>query len=284
MRQAPSNSKTALIAALAVAVAATTLLVPSEAHATTPAEAWQKGLCMSCHSVGAGKLVGPDLKGITEKRSEEWLLKFIKSPKAMIDSGDKVAVALFEEFKVMMPDPPLTDAEIKLALEFTKGAAGEAPAPAPTVSATPEQIALGEQLFQGHVALSGGGPTCVSCHDVTSDAIISGGILAKELTTVFTRLGGAGVRAVMGSPPFPVMQAAYQDKPLTEDEMTALVGFLQKVSADQEHHMPRDTGLWLAGSGVVGVIVLLFLFHLLWGRRKRGSVNQAIYDRQVKSS
>lgn len=283
MRQAPSNSKTALIAALAVAVAATTLLLPSEAHATTPAEAWQKGLCMSCHSVGAGKLVGPDLKGITEKRSEEWLLKFIKSPKAMIDSGDETAVALFEEFKVMMPDPPLTEAEIKLTLEFTKSSTGAAPA-APTVAATPEQIALGEQLFQGDVALSAGGPTCVSCHDVTSDAIISGGILAKELTTVFTRLGGAGVRAVMGSPPFPVMQAAYKDKPLTDDEMTALVGFLEKVNAEQKNHMPRDTGLWLAGSGVVGVVFLLLLFHLIWGRRKRGSVNQAIYDRQVNSS
>lgn len=159
MRQAHCRSKAALNAALTVAIAATLLLVPAAARAATPLELWQKGLCMSCHSVGAGKLVGPDLLGVTERRSAEWLVKFIKSPKAAIDSGDADAVALFEEFKVLMPDAPLTEAEIKIALEYTKVSAGGAAA-APTVTATPEEIALGEQLFQGRVALSGGGPSC----------------------------------------------------------------------------------------------------------------------------
>jgi hypothetical protein len=80
------------------------------------------------------------------------------------------------------------------------------------------------------------------------------------------------------------MQQAYKDHPFEENEVTAIVGFLESVSATQRNHMPRDTGIMLAISGVVGVILLLGFYSLVWGRRRRGSVNQDIYDRQVKST
>ncbi|HCC84588.1 MAG TPA: hypothetical protein DEP87_02810, partial [Candidatus Pacebacteria bacterium] len=44
--------------------------------------------CSACHSIGKGRLVGPDLAGVNDRRSEGWLLKFIKSPQAVINSGD----------------------------------------------------------------------------------------------------------------------------------------------------------------------------------------------------
>jgi hypothetical protein len=131
--------------------------------------------------------------------------------------------------------------------------------------------------------LSNGGPACNSCHDVTNDAVIGGGILAKELTTVFSRLGGPGVRAILGSPPFPVMQRAYEDDPLTESEVKALVGFLEQADRDKSLQQPRDYGMGLFASGVAGSGILLGIYSLLWRRRKRKSVNQSIYDRQVKS-
>ena len=58
-------------------------------------------------------------------------------------------------------------------------------------------------------------------------------MLARELTTVFSRLGGAGVRSIINSSPFPVMQRAYLDKALTDTEVSALVGFLQRADAEQ---------------------------------------------------
>ena len=66
--------------------------------------------------------------------------------------------------------------------------------------------------------------------------------------------------------------------------VNALVGFLQR--ADEEHalHQPRDYGIKLFGAGVVGVVILLGLYSLLWRGRLRGSVNQAIYDRQISST
>ena len=204
----------------------------------------------------------------------------------MVEAGDPVAVALFEEHnKVPMPDQALTKAEILAVVEYAKTphvAPGQPAAPEPD-ELTEEDIVLGENLFEGSVRLSNGGPACNSCHDVTNDAVIGGGILAKELTTVFSRLGGPGVRAILGSPPFPVMQKAYEDDPLTDTEVKALVGFLEKADSEKSLQQPRDYGVGLFASGVAGSGILLGLYSLLWRRRKRKSVNQSIYDRQVKS-
>jgi len=261
------------------------LLDPDVAHAKTGEELFQSG-CNACHTIGGGRLVGPDLLGVSERRSEEWLVKFVQHSQAMVEAGDPIAVEVFEEHnKVAMPDQALTKAEILAVIEYAKTphvAPGQPVAPAP-VELTEEDILLGQNLFEGRVRLSNGGPACNSCHDVTNDAVIGGGILAKELTTVFSRLGGPGVRAILGSPPFPVMQEAYEDDPLTESEVKALVGFLEKADNEKSLQQPRDYGVGLFASGVVGSGILLGFYSLLWRRRKRKSVNQSIYDRQVKS-
>ena len=64
-----------------------------------------KATCAACHTIGKGRLVGPDLQNIKEKRSQEWLLSFIKSSASMVNSGDADAKAIFEEYnKLLMPD------------------------------------------------------------------------------------------------------------------------------------------------------------------------------------
>ena len=60
--------------------------------------------CAACHNIGGGRLVGPDLAGVSSRRSKNWLNTFIKSSMSMVKSGDETAVALFEEFnKMPMP-------------------------------------------------------------------------------------------------------------------------------------------------------------------------------------
>lgn len=77
--------------------------------------------CGACHTVGKGKIVGPDLKGVTVRRTEAWLLKFIKSSQTMVKSGDKTAVALFNENnKIPMPDQNLSPQQIKDVLAYIK--------------------------------------------------------------------------------------------------------------------------------------------------------------------
>jgi cytochrome c551/c552 len=261
------------------------LLSPDVVQAKTGEEIFNSG-CHACHTIGGGRLIGPDLLGVSERRSEEWLVEFVQHSQSMVEAGDPVAVSLYEEHnKVVMPDQAVTKAEILAVTEYAKTprVIGTAQ-PAVPIVYTEEDIVLGQNLFEGSTRLSNGGPACNSCHEVTNDAVIGGGILAKELTSVFSRLGGPGVRAILGSPPFPVMQEAYEDEPLTEPEVKALVGFLQRADSEKTLQQPRDYGVGLFASGVVGSGILLGLYSLLWRRRKRSSVNQSIYDRQVKST
>lgn len=260
--------------------------------------AYFKQLCVACHTINGGRLVGPDLANVHERRSDEWLQKFIKSSQTLVNSGDPGAVAIFEEYnKMVMPDAPFTDNQIAAVIVYIKAASGgevqsaiaetvggETAASVDTgIGGTEEDIIMGQNLFQGKIRLANGGPSCISCHDVKNDAIIGGGILAKELTNVFSRMGEPGVRAILGSPPFPVMQHAYLNKPLTYEEIFAIISFLQQADRDHMFQQPRDYGVKLAGTGIVGLIVLLSVYALLWRNRKKKPVNKDIFDRQVKS-
>ena len=249
--------------------------------------------CFACHTIGGGRLVGPDLAGVHETRSQEWLESFVKSSQSMINAGDAEAVALFEEYSsLLMPDAIATDEEIRQVLTYIESqssgaeAGGIASADVPVTPAEPaseEDILAGQEMFQGNIRFANGGPACNACHEVRNDAVIGGGILATELTSVFSRMGGAGVTAILGRSPFPVMQAAYEDRSLIEGEVAALVAFLEYADSEQYNQLPRDYGIGLFASGAVGAGILFFFFGFVWRGRKKGSVNQAIYDRQIRS-
>ena len=77
--------------------------------------------CASCHNVNK-ILTGPALAGVHDRRSMDWIISFVKSSQTMVKSGDKDAVALFEQFnKIPMPDhSDLSDENIKSIVEFIK--------------------------------------------------------------------------------------------------------------------------------------------------------------------
>ena len=275
------------------------LLVAGWLIGLQPASAQESGKqifqksCAACHSIGGGRLVGPDLAGVNDKRHEDWLIKFIKSSDKLVKAGDKTAMALLEEFnKMPMPDQALSDDQIKKVLAHIKETGGgpaagkEAPAAQAAASAAeahPDEIQRGQDLFEGKVRFSNGGPSCNACHHVTSDALLGGGVLAAELTLVFSRMGKEGVSAILGSSPFPVMQAAYAGKEFSPQEISALVAFLQHVDKEHARQMPKEWGLRMFSAGVGGVVVLLGIFSLAGRGRKKRAVNQDIYDRQIKS-
>lgn len=78
--------------------------------------------CVACHSLGNDRLIGPGLAGITERRSEEWLIPWIKNSQKVIESGDEYAVKLYNEYnKVPMPSyTNLTDDQIRGILAYIK--------------------------------------------------------------------------------------------------------------------------------------------------------------------
>jgi mono/diheme cytochrome c family protein len=79
-----------------------------------------KSNCASCHKLDK-KLVGPALAGVTERRSEEWLLLWIRDNAALRASGDADANAIFEEYNgsVMSSFGALSDQDIFDILQYT---------------------------------------------------------------------------------------------------------------------------------------------------------------------
>ena len=75
---------------------------------------------MACHKLGGGKLVGPDLKGVTARRDETWLKKMILRPDVMVKE-DPVAKKLLGELFVPMPNQGVNpQTELPFILAYLK--------------------------------------------------------------------------------------------------------------------------------------------------------------------
>ena len=76
--------------------------------------------CLTCHTLGKGKLIGPDLKGITQRRKLEWIKKMIKDPETMLKTDDTAKKLLQEYNNIPMINMGLKDAEITAVIEYLK--------------------------------------------------------------------------------------------------------------------------------------------------------------------
>lgn len=65
-------------------------------------EALFKRKCKGCHRLSDGVKVGPGMAGVTNRRSDEWLDKWLQDPHEMIENGDPVAVKLKKKYKKTM--------------------------------------------------------------------------------------------------------------------------------------------------------------------------------------
>ena len=84
-----------------------------------PGQALFKKICAPCHTVGVGDRVGPDLRGVTERRSPEWLTRFIRSPDKVRAEKDPVALDTASRFPgVRMPNLGLTDLDVIDLISF----------------------------------------------------------------------------------------------------------------------------------------------------------------------
>lgn len=69
--------------------------------------------CASCHTVGGGDKIGPDLQGVAQRRDPAWVSRFIREPEKVLAEGDPIALGLFQKYKqVRMPNLRLGDEEV----------------------------------------------------------------------------------------------------------------------------------------------------------------------------
>ncbi len=105
--------------AAAVGAAPATAAAPS--GDATAGEALFKANCTSCHALNK-RVLGPALAGVSNRHSEAWLLKWIKNAPAMVASGDKEALKIYNEYNqaAMTPFPQFSDDDVKNILAYIK--------------------------------------------------------------------------------------------------------------------------------------------------------------------
>lgn len=262
---------------LGMSIAALTLGSGLALAANPNGEQLFKSQCASCHSIGGGKLVGPDLKGASKRQSHEWLVNFVLNPQKVINSGDAYAKKILAESNgIVMPQLPGLDASsVNAILDYVDAQSGVAAEQSADTGVdwsffTPAMVEQGRALFSGHERFEQGGPPCFSCHSSPGASWAASGNLGPNLAGVYKRLGEArGLQAWLTNPPSQVMQVAYQDKGLTETEVAAMTAFFTEYSEREHSANATATTLTLVLFGVFGCGAMLGVFDLAWINRFR---------------
>lgn len=84
--------------------------------------------CKSCHSIGGGDVVGPDLAGLSKRRKIDWIIKFVGYPDGMINGDaeepgyekpDAMAKKIFAMYKpTTMPEFEISKENMKKLLQY----------------------------------------------------------------------------------------------------------------------------------------------------------------------
>jgi len=75
--------------------------------------------CAICHSIGKGKLIGPDLLAVEKRHSDKWFEKFINFSDSLIKSKDTSAASLYVAFdSVPMPRHRFSGDQIRTILDY----------------------------------------------------------------------------------------------------------------------------------------------------------------------
>ena len=146
-----------------------------------------KANCAACHKL-EGKLVGPPLGGVTEKKSAEWLHKWIKNSQALIAAGDKDAIAIFEEYNkvpMLAYESILSDEDINNVLAYVADPAKADAAAAPAAPAAGDATAGAAPAATGDAAATTTAPVKETSNKSLAIVLFSASVLLLALLVFF---------------------------------------------------------------------------------------------------
>ncbi|HUP59641.1 MAG TPA: cytochrome c [Thermoanaerobaculia bacterium] len=260
-------------------VTLTLLIALGVAAAASADEAatWFRQNCMSCHTIGGGRLVGPDLKDVSKRVDREWLLKFMVNPKSFLDSGDPLALKLKEEARgAIMPNISGLDAAKAASLLTLIENESKLPksqfiglnlSDQPFTSVDADN---GRRIFNGTKRLANGGAACLSCHSVDDLRTLGGGRLGPDLTKVYERMNGRkNLASWLMAPATPTMRPLFANNAMTNDEIVALVAYLE-TSAKKPPSNGDTSTLSFFFLGLGGAVFGFIGADTVWRKRFRG--------------
>lgn len=242
-----------------------------------------KANCSSCHTIGGGKLAGPDLKGVITQQSQKWLVDFISDPNLLITSGDPTANSLLAQYNyVFMPNMGLTQPQILAVLAYIEAESGvkviATPSGTPGVGLLAGNPDNGRAIFLGQIQLTNGGPFCIGCHSINDTGILGGGTLGPNLTEAYNKYGDVGLEGILSNLPFLTMRPIFSNNTLTVNERADVRAFI-KSSAEKPQ---VNNELLIIGISLAGFLSAILLIAILWRNRLQGVRRQLLQRARTK--
>ena len=97
-----------------------------------PGQALFAKACATCHTIGGGDLVGPDIKDVVKRRDRAWLTRFLIAPEKMRAEKDPLVLEISKKYPgVMMPNLGLMEGDVSDLLQYieTRSIAHDAKVP-----------------------------------------------------------------------------------------------------------------------------------------------------------
>lgn len=265
------QAKMALVSLIVIML---TSLFPAESYAQDQGKQLFDKNCQVCHKLGGGKLVGPELVGITEIRERAWLAAFIKDSQALIESGDALAIEVFEaNNKIpMQAFPNLSDAEVSSIIDYIANWEPQA-GPEFTVDInkktgfTEDEILRGERMFHGLIPFENGGTSsCFSCHYTKNTDSLNWNPSAHDLAVAFMEKDGMNMYVSMMEPTSAVMEKSHKEYKLTEQEIYNMAAYLSEFS-QQETKPIKIFPTRLIVFILFGILMTLALIDLIFTKK-----------------
>jgi cytochrome c2 len=209
--------------------------------------------CAGCHTVGGGKLTGPDL--IT---AAGWSSVDLKSAvKKMEKNVGPLTQADIDQIADFLKDPMVSARISNQKQKVEAKLRAELP---------PPSYEMGQNLFRGRKSLSNGGPACITCHRFANE----GGSLGPELTPVKEKLTGVALQSAIENSSYKVMRSIYEKRKITKEESLHLAEYLSHPEKAKSRFGPSiGWVIFLAMGGLIGCIAwLVFMNSKRKGRAK----------------
>lgn len=228
------------------------LLADTTVQVDVPAQSYAQK-CAGCHTVGGGKLTGPDLLP-----TRVW-------PKP----------ELAAKIKLMEPRVgPLSEDDINLYVDLLQDAraqerihiAQELASKAVAATLAPASQSAGEQLFDGTTQLANGGIACVTCHRAGAQ----GGSLGPDLTELHTRMGKVAMISAIQQTQFLVMSGTYKNHPVTAQEAVHLAEYLSNPELMPTVSLEDKAPIVGASMGAISLLIVVALYR----KRSRNSYSR----------
>lgn len=222
--------------------------------------------CSGCHTVGKGKLVGPDLEP-THTWETDKLTGEVKRMEKMAGPLADTDVAQLVKF---LKSQKATRLNADIDTSFAAPVQSSSPAkPDFDLAAEPGSAQTGRRLFTGEQGLANGGMACIACHQAESN----GGTLAPDLSAIAEKMSPTALVAACEKTPYKVMKEAYASHPVTRQEAIDLTKYFDWLKTNKPTAQRFPVGL----VGVAGAVLMMILIAL--GYRNR---NTSVRDKLTR--